>query len=137
MTPEQQQDILNRVTRLEAEKGTNDVVLNGIQKVLMDIQTKIDKAIVYNEKHDNLSKEVDKLREDYDKKKQQIDQGMGWLKGAFAVGGVTVSLVIALGIFIAKDGLVGIKDNAEKINDVQQKVQVLESRMNMGNPKMP
>jgi len=137
MTPEQQQDILNRVTRLEAEKGTNDVVLNGIQKVLMDIQTKIDKAIVYNEKHDNLSKEVDKLREDYDKKKQQIDQGMGWLKGAFAVGGVTVSLVIALGIFIAKDGLVGIKDNAEKINDVQQKVQVLESRMNMANPKTP
>ena len=43
MTPEQQQDILNRVTRLEAEKGTNDVVLSGIQKVLMDIQAKIDK----------------------------------------------------------------------------------------------
>ena len=137
MTPEQQQDILNRVTRLEAEKGTNDVVLNGIQKVLMDIQTKIDKAIVYNEKHDNLSKEVDKLREDYDKKKQQIDQGMGWLKGAFAVGGVTISIVVALGLFIAKDGLTNIKEHEGKISEVTQRIQVLEARMNVSNPKSP
>lgn len=137
MTPEQQQEILNRVTRLEAEKGTNDVVLNGIQKVLMDIQAKIDKAIVYNEKHDNLSKEVDKLRDDYDKKKQQIDQGLGWLKGAFAVGGVAMSIVIALGLFIAKDGLTNIKEHEGKIAEMQQRVQVIESRMNVANPKNP
>lgn len=137
MTPEQQQDILNRVTRLEAEKGTNDIVLNGIQNVLMDIKAKIDKAIVYNEKHDNLSKEVDKLRDDYDKKKQQIDQGLGWLKGAFAVGGVAMSIVIALGLFIAKDGLTNIKEHEGKIAEITQRVQVMESRMNMNNPKMP
>lgn len=137
MTPEQQQDILNRVTRLEAEKGTNDIVLNGIQNVLMDIKAKIDKAIVYNEKHDNLSKEVDKLRDDYDKKKQQIDQGLGWLKGAFAVGGVAMSIVIALGLFIAKDGLTNIKEHEGKIAEITQRVHGMESRMNMNNPKMP
>ena len=36
-------------------------MFSGIQKILSDIQGKLDKAIVYNEKHDNLSRTVDEL----------------------------------------------------------------------------
>ena len=137
MTPEQQQDMLNRLTKLETEKGTDAVMFSGIQKILSDIQGKLDKAIVYNEKHDNLSRTVDELRKDYDLKKQQIDLGMGWLKGAFAVGGVTVAVISALMLFIAKDGLNSIKEQEGRINDIQNQTATLETRMNVGNPKSP
>ena len=137
MTPEQQQDMLNRLTKLETEKGTDAVMFSGIQKILSDIQGKLDKAIVYNEKHDNLSRTVDELRKDYDLKKQQIDLGMGWLKGAFAVGGVTVAVISALMLFIAKDGLNSIKAQEGRINDIQHQTATLETRMNVGNPKSP
>lgn len=137
MTPEQQQDMLNRLTRLETEKGTDAVMFSGIQKILSDIQGKLDKAIVYNEKHDNLSRTVDELRKDYDLKKQQIDLGMGWLKGAFAVGGVTVAIISALMLFIAKDGLNSIKTQEGRINDIQHQTDTLETRLNVGNPKSP
>lgn len=137
MTPEQQQDMLNRLTKLETEKETDAVMFSGIQKILSDIQGKLDKAIVYNEKHDNLSRTVDELRKDYDLKKQQIDLGMGWLKGAFAVGGVTVAVISALMLFIAKDGLNSIKEQEGRINDIQNQTATLETRMNVGNPKSP
>lgn len=137
MTPEQQQDMLNRLTKLETEKGTDAVMFSGIQKILSDIQGKLDKAIVYNEKHDNLSRTVDELRKDYDLKKQQIDLGMGWLKGAFAVGGVTVAVISALMLFIAKDGLNSIKAQEGRINDIQNQTATLETRLNAGNPKSP
>jgi len=137
MTPEQQQDMLNRLTKLETEKGTDAVIFSGIQKILSDIQGKLDKAIVYNEKHDNLSRTVDELRKDYDLKKQQIDLGMGWLKGAFAVGGVTVAIISALMLFIAKDGLNSIKAQEGRINDIQHRTGTLETRLNVGNPKSP
>lgn len=137
MTPEQQQDMLNRLTKLETEKGTDAVMFSGIQKILSDIQGKLDKAIVYNEKHDNLSRTVDELRKDYDLKKQQIDLGMGWLKGAFAVGGVTVAIISALMLFIAKDGLNSIKEQEGRINDIQHQTATLETRLNVGNPKSP
>lgn len=137
MTPEQQQDMLNRLTKLETEKGTDAVMFSGIQKILSDIQGKLDKAIVYNEKHDNLSRTVDELRKDYDLKKQQIDLGMGWLKGAFAVGGVTVAVISALMLFIAKDGLNSIKEQEGRINDIQNQTATLETRLNAGNPKSP
>jgi hypothetical protein len=137
MTPEQQQDMLNRLTKLETEKGTDAVMFSGIQKILSDIQGKLDKAIVYNEKHDNLSRTVDELRKDYDLKKQQIDLGMGWLKGAFAVGGVTVAIISALMLFIAKDGLNSIKEQEGRINDIQHRTDTLETRLNVGNPKSP
>lgn len=137
MTPEQQQDMLNRLTKLETEKETDAVMFSGIQKILSDIQGKLDKAIVYNEKHDNLSRTVDELRKDYDLKKQQIDLGMGWLKGAFAVGGVTVAVISALMLFIAKDGLNSIKEQEGRINDIQNQTDTLETRMNVGNPKSP
>lgn len=137
MTPEQQQDMLNRLTKLETEKGTDAVMFSGIQKILSDIQGKLDKAIVYNEKHDNLSRTVDELRKDYDLKKQQIDLGMGWLKGAFAVGGVTVAIISALMLFIAKDGLNSIKAQEGRINDIQHQTGTLETRLNVGNPKSP
>jgi hypothetical protein len=137
MTPEQQQDMLNRLTKLETEKETDAVMFSGIQKILSDIQGKLDKAIVYNEKHDNLSRTVDELRKDYDLKKQQIDLGMGWLKGAFAVGGVTVAIISALMLFIAKDGLNSIKEQEGRINDIQHQTDTLETRLNAGNPKSP
>lgn len=137
MTPEQQQDMLNRLTKLETEKETDAVMFSGIQKILADIQGKLDKAIVYNEKHDNLSRTVDELRKDYDLKKQQIDLGMGWLKGAFAVGGVTVAIISALMLFIAKDGLNSIKEQEGRINDIQHRTDTLETRLNVGNPKSP
>lgn len=137
MTPEQQQDMLNRLTKLETEKETDAVMFSGIQKILSDIQGKLDKAIVYNEKHDNLSRTVDELRKDYDLKKQQIDLGMGWLKGAFAVGGVTVAIISALMLFIAKDGLNSIKEQEGRINDIQHRTGTLETRLNVGNPKSP
>lgn len=137
MTPEQQQDMLNRLTKLETEKETDAVMFSGIQKILADIQGKLDKAIVYNEKHDNLSRTVDELRKDYDLKKQQIDLGMGWLKGAFAVGGVTVAIISALMLFIAKDGLNSIKEQEGRINDIQHRTDTLETRLNGGNPKSP
>lgn len=137
MTPEQQQDMLNRLTKLETEKETDAVMFSGIQKILSDIQGKLDKAIVYNEKHDNLSRTVDELRKDYDLKKQQIDLGMGWLKGAFAVGGVTVAIISALMLFIAKDGLNSIKEQEGRINDIQHRTDTLETRLNVGNPKSP
>lgn len=137
MTPEQQQDMLNRLTKLETEKGTDAVIFSGIQKILADIQGKLDKAIVYNEKHDNLSRTVDELRKDYDLKKQQIDLGMGWLKGAFAVGGVTVAIISALMLFIAKDGLNTIKVQEGRINDIQHQTDTLETRLNVANPKNP
>jgi hypothetical protein len=137
MTPEQQQDMLNRLTKLETEKETDAVMFSGIQKILSDIQGKLDKAIVYNEKHDNLSRTVDELRKDYDLKKQQIDLGMGWLKGAFAVGGVTVAIISALMLFIAKDGLNSIKEQEGRINDIQHRTDTLETRLNGGNPKSP
>ena len=137
MTPEQQQDMLNRLTKLETEKEADAVMFSGIQKILSDIQGKLDKAIVYNEKHDNLSRTVDELRKDYDLKKQQIDLGMGWLKGAFAVGGVTVAVISALMLFIAKDGLNSIKEQEGRINDIQNQTATLETRLNAGNPKSP
>jgi len=137
MTPEQQQDMLNRLTKLETEKGTDAVIFSGIQKILADIQGKLDKAIVYNEKHDNLSRAVDELRKDYDLKKQQIDLGMGWLKGAFAVGGVTVAIISALMLFIAKDGMNTIKVQEGRINDIQHQTATLETRLNVANPKNP
>jgi len=137
MTPEQQQDMLNRLTKLETEKGTDAVIFSGIQKILADIQEKLDKAIVYNEKHDNLSRTVDELRKDYDLKKQQIDLGMGWLKGAFAVGGVTVAIISALMLFIAKDGMNTIKVQEGRINDIQHRTATLETRLNVANPKNP
>ena len=137
MTPEQQQDMLNRLTKLETEKETDAVMFSGIQKILSDIQGKLDKAIVYNEKHDNLSRTVDELRKDYDLKKQQIDLGMGWLKGAFAVGGVTVAVISALMLFIAKDGLNSIKAQEGRINDIQNQTATLETRLNAGTPKSP
>jgi len=137
MTPEQQQDMLNRLTKLETEKGTDAVIFSGIQKILADIQGKLDKAIVYNEKHDNLSRAVDELRKDYDLKKQQIDLGMGWLKGAFAVGGVTVAIISALMLFIAKDGMNTIKVQEGRINDIQHRTATLETRLNVANPKNP
>ncbi len=137
MTPEQQQDMLNRLTKLETEKGTDAVIFSGIQKILADIQEKLDKAIVYNEKHDNLSRTVDELRKDYDLKKQQIDLGMGWLKGAFAVGGVTVAIISALMLFIAKDGMNTIKVQEGRINDIQHQTDTLETRLNVANPKNP
>lgn len=137
MTPEQQQDMLNRLTKLETEKGTDAVIFSGIQKILADIQGKLDKAIVYNEKHDNLSRTVDELRKDYDLKKQQIDLGMGWLKGAFAVGGVTVAIISALTLVIVKDELNTIKTQEGRINDVQHQTDTLETRLNVANPKSP
>lgn len=137
MTPEQQQDMLNRLTRLETEKGTDAVMFSGIQKILSDIQGKLDKAIVYNEKHDNLSRTVDELRKDYDLKRQQIDLGMGWLRGAFTVGGVTMAIISALMLFIAKDGLNSIKEQEGRINDIQHQTDTLETRLNVGNPKSP
>lgn len=137
MTPEQQQDMLNRLTKLETEKGTDAVIFSGIQKILADIQGKLDKAIVYNEKHDNLSRTVDELRKDYDLKKQQIDLGMGWLKGAFAVGGVTVAIISALMLFIAKNGLSTIKTQEGRIDDIQHQADALETRLNVNNPKNP
>jgi len=137
MTPEQQQDMLNRLTKLETEKETDAVIFSGIQKILADIQGKLDKAIVYNEKHDNLSRAVDELRKDYDLKKQQIDLGMGWLKGAFAVGGVTVAIISALMLFIAKDGMNTIKVQEGRINDIQHQTATLETRLNVANPKNP
>lgn len=137
MTPEQQQDMLNRLTKLETEKGTDAVIFSGIQKILADIQGKLDKAIVYNEKHDNLSRTVDELRKDYDLKKQQIDLGMGWLKGAFAVGGVTVAIISALTLVIVKDELNTIKTQEGRINDVQHQTDTLETRLNVANPNSP
>lgn len=137
MTPEQQQDMLSRLTKLETEKGTDAVIFSGIQKILADIQGKLDKAIVYNEKHDNLSRTVDELRKDYDLKKQQIDLGMGWLKGAFAVGGVTVAIISALMLFIVKDEWNTIKAQEGRIDDVQHQTDTLATRLNVANPKSP
>lgn len=137
MTPEQHQDISNRIAKLEAEKGTSDVILSTIQKMLGEVMAKIDKALIYNEKHDNLSKEVETLRTDYAIKKQEIDRSIGWLKGAFATAGVTVAIIAALMMFIAKDGLTSIQTQDIRLQETTHKVERLETRLNYANPKSP
>lgn len=151
MTPEQMQSFQDRVAKLETNKATGDIVLESIntslkvlQESITSLTAKVDKAMLYNEKHDQLSKEFDKMEKEFEEQRRDIDKGFGWVKGSLASAGVLVTIILAMAMYVAKDGLEGIKENSKgikensmRIQGIEQYMDRVEARMNLSNPKQP
>ena len=144
MTPEQIQSLNDRVAKLESDKAAEKVILENINNFLKTLQegvsslnAKMDKSMLYNEKHDQLSKEFDKLEKEFEEQRRDIDKGFGWIKGSLASAGVLVTIILAMAMYVAKDGLEGIKENSMRIQGIEQDMDRVEARMSLSNPKQP
>lgn len=144
MSPEQIQSLNDRVAKLESDKAAEEVILENINNFLKTLQegvsslnAKMDKSMLYNEKHDQLSKEFDKLEKEFEEQRRDIDKGFGWIKGSLASAGVLVTIILAMVMFVAKDGLEGIKENSMRVQGIEQQLERVEARINLANPKQP
>lgn len=144
MTPEQMRSFQDRVAKLETNIATEDIVLESIntslkvlQESITSLTAKVDKAMLYNEKHDQLSKEFDKMEKEFEEQRRDIDKGFGWIKGSLASAGVLVTIILAMAMYVAKDGLERIEENSMRIQGIEQHMDRVEARMNLSNPKQP
>lgn len=135
--PDEIRQLADRMTKLEAEKGTDKVLFEGINRALTVIQEKLDKAIVYNEKHDSLSREVDLLRKDYSERAKDIDTSLGFVRGALWAGVFFAATITSLSIWVAKDALTTLKEHQQRIDVLAKGQEVIQSRLNTWNPKQP
>lgn len=115
-----------RIGKIETDVAVINTKIDGISQSLHGINASLEKQteilgrfLAYQQRQDHLEEKVGELVKDYRESKERLTAGMGWLKGAIAVGTIALAVGQGIGAYLVKEKVGLLEDLQGKVNRIE------------------